>query len=710
MMSERAATILIVDQAAGACHKMTALLQRQGYKTVLACSGEQTLKTVRRTPPDLILLSHAMQGLSAREIALQLKSCESSARIPIIIVSTIEDCEARIACLEAGAEDWLSKPIDSPELRLKMRNLIRLKELSDYLRKHSLMLEAELLQRTIDVERFRSAMDSSCEAIFLTSRTRMAFIEINATAARLLGYTCAELRSIGPAELGELSIHQLEQIYDAVIAAPGNTAPSANRIRRKDGSYITVQVHRQAYRCGEDWIIVGRLRERVHGQSLSHGSLDMLSYDFLTGLPNRKLFYTTLQMGLSQASLNGWRLAVVTVDIDNFRVVNEGWGHFVGDQLLVGVGRRLAGCLDISDTLGRMDGDEFALIHIIRDGVPQAQVIVEKIRESLRKSFHINDCTISVTASIGIAFYPDDGYEAASLVSHSNVALNRAKGAGQDTYRFYTAQMNSNIRERLEMEVALRKAVQNKEFELFYQPKVTLSNGSVCGVEALLRWRREDNSQTSPAVFVPLLESLGLIEQVGRWVIVTVCKQISLWTRSGHEPYQVAVNVSGKQISEGDLVDVIGHTLQLYGVDARWLEIELTESSLMENTLPIIECLQRLRALGIKISIDDFGTGYSSLAYLQRFPIDKIKIDIAFIRDVTTNQKDAAIVRAIIELAHSLQLQVIAEGVETVEQVRFLKSESCDQAQGYLYSRPIPLCELEAFFDDGYQIQWVDGA
>ncbi|WP_342655785.1 EAL domain-containing protein [Pseudomonas sp. F3-2] len=709
-MSERTATILIVDQAAGACHKMTALLQRQGYKTVLACSGEQTLNTVRRTPPDLILLSHAMQGLSAREIALQLKSCESSARIPIIIVSTIEDCEARIACLEAGAEDWLSKPIDSPELRLKMRNLIRLKELSDYLRKHSLMLEAELLQRTIDVERFRSAMDSSSEAIFLTSRTRMAFIEINATAARLLGYTCAELRSIGPAELGELSIHQLEQIYDAVIAAPGNTAPSANRIRRKDGSYITVQVHRQAYRCGEDWIIVGRLRERVHGQSLSHGSLDMLSYDFSTGLPNRKLFYTTLQMGLSQASLNGWRLAVVTVDIDNFRIVNEGWGHFVGDQLLVGVGRRLAGCLDISDTLGRMDGDEFALIHIIRDGVPQAQVIVEKIRESLRKSFHINDCTISVTASIGIAFYPDDGYEAASLVSHSNVALNRAKGAGQDTYRFYTAQMNSNIRERLEMEVALRKAVQNKEFELFYQPKVTLSNGSVCGVEALLRWRREDNTQTSPAVFVPLLESLGLIEQVGRWVIVTVCKQISLWTRSGHQPYQVAVNVSGKQISEGDLVDVIGHTLQLYGVDARWLEIELTESSLMENTLPIIECLQRLRALGIKISIDDFGTGYSSLAYLQRFPIDKIKIDIAFIRDVTTNQKDAAIVRAIIELAHSLQLQVIAEGVETVEQLRFLKSESCDQAQGYLYSRPIPLCELEAFFDDGYQIQWVDGA
>jgi EAL domain-containing protein (putative c-di-GMP-specific phosphodiesterase class I) len=357
-----------------------------------------------------------------------------------------------------------------------------------------------------------------------------------------------------------------------------------------------------------------------------------------------------------------------------------------------------------------MDGDEFTLIHVIRDDMPHTEMIVEKIRESLRKPFHISDYTISVTASIGIAFYPDDGFEAEFLVSHSNVALNRAKAFGHDTYRFYTAQMNSNIRERQEMEAALRKAVQNREFELFYQPKVTLSNGSVCGVEALLRWRREDKTEISPAVFVPLLESLGLIEQVGRWVIITVCKQISLWIRSGHQPYQIAVNVSGKQITEGDLVDLISHTLQLYGVDARWLEIELTESSLMENTAPTISCLQRLRALGIKISIDDFGTGYSSLAYLQRFPIDKIKIDIAFIRDVTKNPKDAAIVRAIIELAHSLQLHVIAEGVETAEQLSFLTSELCDQAQGYFYSKPIPLCELEAYFEDGYQTHWADDA
>jgi EAL domain-containing protein (putative c-di-GMP-specific phosphodiesterase class I) len=257
--------------------------------------------------------------------------------------------------------------------------------------------------------------------------------------------------------------------------------------------------------------------------------------------------------------------------------------------------------------------------------------------------------------------------------------------------------MNVDASARQEMEIALREAVQQQAFELFYQPKIGLVDGQVCGLEALLRWPRPGQSNVSPAVFVPMLENLGLISEVGNWVITCVCKQIAEWRSAGKGPLQVAVNVSGQQIIEGDLIDSIRQALIDHRIDPHWLEIELTESSLMENTSHTIASLQTLQNLGVKVSIDDFGTGYSSLAYLRRFPIDKLKIDIAFIREVTSNPQDAAIARTIIELAHSLNLQVIAEGVETPEQLAFLRANGCDQVQGYLFSRPLPIKELEEF-------------
>jgi EAL domain-containing protein (putative c-di-GMP-specific phosphodiesterase class I) len=283
------------------------------------------------------------------------------------------------------------------------------------------------------------------------------------------------------------------------------------------------------------------------------------------------------------------------------------------------------------------------------------------------------------------------------LIKHANTAMHRAKKVGRDTYRFYTAQMNEEASARQAMETALREAVKQEAFELFYQPKISLVDGCVCGLEALLRWPRAGQANVSPAVFVPMLERLGLITQVGNWVIARACKQIADWQRAGEGPFQVAVNVSGHQIIEGDLIASIRQALIDHRIDPHWLEIELTESSLMENTSHTIASLQTLQQLGVKVSIDDFGTGYSSLAYLRRFPIDKLKIDIAFIREVTSNPQDAAIARTIIELAHSLNLQVIAEGVETPEQLAFLTANGCDQVQGYLFSRPLPVKELEGF-------------
>ncbi|MFJ2331032.1 putative bifunctional diguanylate cyclase/phosphodiesterase [Pseudomonas helleri] len=581
------ATLLIVDDDEAIRKLLAIMLEDQGYQTLSAPSGEMALAMVARQPPDLILLDAMMPGMDGYQVARHIKANVATANIPIIMLSGLSEQSARLSGLEAGAEEVLSKPVVNDELWLKVRNLLRLKAFGDHQVVHTLMLEQQLQKRTIDVERFRSAMGSD---------------------------------------------------------------------------------------------------ERL---------LKMANYDPLTGLPNRNLFYTTLQMGLTQAELRGWQLAVCTVDLNDFKSFNDVWGHLIGDQVLAEFCRRLSNCLNVSDTLGRMDGHELALILMIRKGQTGPKQIVDRIREVLREPFRVQEQDVTLTASIGIALYPDDGADAERLIKQASTAMNRAKQAGRDTYRFYTAQMNVEVQARQELETALRDAVRKQAFELYYQPKISLRDGNLCGVEALLRWHRPGLASVPPSVFVPILEDMGLISIVGQWVIASVCKQIACWQRSGLGVSQVAVNVSAQQITEGDLVENIQRSLDEHQIEAKWLELELTESSLMFNTPETIASLLALRDLGLKISIDDFGTGYSSLAYLSRFPIDKLKIDIAFIREVPHNAQDAAITRTIIELAHSLNLQVIAEGVENCEQLAFLTENGCDQVQGYLLSRPLPTKELE---------------
>ncbi|WP_278938702.1 putative bifunctional diguanylate cyclase/phosphodiesterase [Pseudomonas helleri] len=581
------ATLLIVDDDEGIRKLLEIMLEDQGYQTLSAPSGEMALAMVARQPPDLILLDAMMPGMDGYQVARHIKANVATANIPIIMLSGLSEQSARLSGLEAGAEEVLSKPVVNDELWLKVRNLLRLKAFGDHQVVHSLMLEQQLQKRTIDVERFRSAMGSD---------------------------------------------------------------------------------------------------ERL---------LKMANYDPLTGLPNRNLFYTTLQMGLTQAELRGWQLAVCTVDLNDFKSFNDVWGHLIGDQVLAEFCRRLSNCLNVSDTLGRMDGHELALILMIRKGQTGPKQIVDRIREVLREPFRVQEQDVTLTASIGIALYPDDGADAEGLIKQASTAMSRAKQAGRDTYRFYTAQMNVEVQARQELETALRDAVRKQAFELYYQPKISLRDGTLCGVEALLRWHRPGLPSVAPSVFVPILEDMGLISMVGQWVIASVCKQIACWQRSGLGVSQVAVNVSAQQITEGDLVENIQRSLDEHQIEAKWLELELTESSLMFNTPETIASLLALRDIGLKISIDDFGTGYSSLAYLSRFPIDKLKIDIAFIREVPHNAQDAAITRTIIELAHSLNLQVIAEGVENCEQLAFLTENGCDQVQGYLLSRPLPTKELE---------------
>ncbi|MCR8717590.1 EAL domain-containing protein [Pseudomonas syringae] len=705
-MTQPAATILIVDDDVHVRDLLEVLLQNQGYETLTAESGEQALAMVDERAPDLILLDIMMPGMDGYEVASVLKAGKGTANIPIIMLSALDEQGARLSGLEAGAEEYLSKPVESAELWLRVRNLLRLKAFGDYLKSHSMILEDQLQQRTIDLERFRTVMDASEDAIFLINRNTMSLIEFNRRACQLLGYTAEELAHKTPAELGETSMENLEVVYDQIIAGKGPSEPLETQIRDKSGRDVEVEIHRQAYRTGEDWVIVGIVRDITQRKESDQRLLTMAHYDTLTGLPNRDLFFTSLQMGLTQAAVSRWKLATLTVNLDGFKNINETWGHVLGDQVLLEVSHRLSECINASDTLGRVDGDQFALILMIRVGQPDTRQTLERIRKALRVPFMVEGQSIVMTASIGIALYPEDGEDARELVRHAYTAMNSAKKIGPDTYRFYTAQMNADVSARLDLEAALRDAVEKQAFEIVYQPKLNLVTGRICGLEALLRWPRPGQQGVSPAVFVPVLESLGLIGEVGNWVVDRVCAQIAHWQRTGLGLFQVAVNVSGQQISNSSLVADIRQALTSHRVAPQWLEVELTESSLMENTAHTIATLETLRANGVSISIDDFGTGYSSLAYLRRFPIDKLKIDIAFIREVTSNPQDAAIARAIIELAHSLGLKVIAEGVETPEQLAFLRDNQCDQIQGYLISKPLPLAELETFLSTPEQQFW----
>lgn len=438
-------------------------------------------------------------------------------------------------------------------------------------------------------------------------------------------------------------------------------------------------------------------------------------FDVLTGLPNRRLFHESLRSAMALADAQGWLVFLLFLDLDNFKDINDSLGHAVGDELLCQVGQRLLGCLRLRDTVGRLGGDEFGVILLTPSDPQIAAKVANKIHEALRVSFDLEGHTVSTTASIGITVYPTDAADLHSLERYADLAMYDAKQGGRNTYRFYTEAMNLHAHEKLELESALRQALARDEFVLYYQPKVCLHSGRWIGVEALLRWHRPGHGLVPPAEFIPALEDTGLIVPVGAWVIAAACRQLRDWQRAGFGPVPIAVNVSAQQVTRKnlllpsrqpgertgigvDLVELWSATaacLGEHGVAAAQLEFELTESTIMGDAEHSVEMLQHLKALGIQVSVDDFGTGYSSLAYLRRFPLHAIKIDGSFIRDVTSNAEDASITLAIIGIAHRLNLQVIAECVETAEQLEFLRANGCDQAQGYYIARPMPVQELE---------------
>lgn len=441
-------------------------------------------------------------------------------------------------------------------------------------------------------------------------------------------------------------------------------------------------------------------------------------YDSLTGLPNRRLFYESLAKEVEVAKDQDWTVALLYLDLDRFKYVNDTFGHLMGDELLRQVAERILSCTRVRDTVGRLGGDEFGLIAITSEGSDDAATMADKIIAELQQPFVLADHELVVTPSIGIALCPADSSDTETLIKFADMAMYHAKAAGRNAYRFYTPVMNARAREKLQLETALRKAIDRGEFVLHYQPEINAETGEWTGAEALLRWNRPGHGLVQPAQFVPALEESGLIVPVGRWIIDTACRQLGEWRDVGIGGISISVNVSAKQVKPVGLRREVDDSVELgtliyeadeicehvekcmvmHDVVPGSLKLELTETALMSHAENTIELLTKLKKLGIQILVDDFGTGYSSLSYLKRFPIDTLKIDREFINDLPTDSEDRAITRAIISLAHSLNLKVIAEGVETREQLDFLQDEHCDLAQGFYIAHPMPPAELLKLF------------
>ncbi|NEX62298.1 sensor domain-containing phosphodiesterase [Noviherbaspirillum galbum] len=503
-----------------------------------------------------------------------------------------------------------------------------------------------------------------------------------------MGRNCRFLQGDDSEQPGILSIRRAIRMQEE-----GN---ALLRNYRKDGTLFWNDLHIAPVpnADGEVTHFVGVLND-VTGIKTYEEQLEMhANVDTLTGLANRNVLKERIDHAITSAQRQRGMIAVGFIDLDNFKFINDSLGHNIGDELLKRVAERLASCLRGQDTIARYGGDEFAFVLAGQSEEKSVGALMDRILKVLDRPFHIDGNKLFISCSIGLSFYPRDGEDVDTLLKNADAAMYRAKDKGRNNFQFYTAAMNQRVTERLSLESKLRQALASDEFVLHYQPKVELASGRIVGVEALLRWNPPQGGLVAPGTFIPLAEETGLIVPIGEWVLYTACSHIRSLRESGIDPVQVAVNISARQFESSRLVDLVSHVLMTSGLEASLLELELTESLIMQNPEEVIRILLDLKEMGLNLSIDDFGTGYSSLSYLQRLPVDRLKIDQSFVRDIGADPNDAVIARAVISLGHSLGLSVVAEGVSSAEQLTFLRENGCDEMQGFLFSQAVPIHEL----------------
>ena len=550
------------------------------------------------------------------------------------------------------------------------------------------------------MRKLSSALEQTADAVMVTDRDGMVEY-VNAAFTVVTGYTGEEAIGRSPRLLRSGS-HEpafYRQLWRTILA--GEVFQDVFVNKRKDGSLYYEEKTITPLKNDEGQIthfistgkdISDRMQAQERLQYLAH-------HDVLTELPNRALFTDRLEHALARSRIAQSQVAVLFLDMDRFKMINDTLGHDVGDHVLRDLARRLRGCVREGDTVARLGGDEFAVIIEDVVDVHPVESVARKILEMLTQPFYWQDRELFITTSIGISLFPEDGNDPKALLKNADIAMYRAKDQGRNTYRFYAAAMGAEALERLSMETSLRHALERDEFVLHYQPQVDMATGRAVGVEALLRWQHPEFGLISPGDFIPILEETGLIVPVGEWVLRAACRQVRAWQESGHPRLTLAVNLSSKQITAPGFAHTVNQVLAQTGMQPELLELEITESMLVEHSADTVGSLRELVAMGLRLAIDDFGTGYSSLSYIKRFSIDTLKIDRAFVVDVTVDEDDAAIVQAIVAMARRLNIQVVAEGVETEAQCDFLRAHDCNLVQGYLFGRPVPAERLPALLE-----------
>ncbi|MEO5340479.1 MAG: EAL domain-containing protein [Magnetococcus sp. MYC-9] len=734
--------ILIVEDQPSIQEDLRYLLEECGSVDLLP-GGREVLAACRRAhldaaPYTLILLNIMLPDMSGFEVCRQLKAEKATAEIPVIFVtgrSSIEDEQAGFAC---GAVDYITKPINPPLVLARVKTHLALRSAYEMLQQQNGSLIEQQLQL-----RMASESRQAISRLLATVLEPISLEEQLQTVLRIIfSVSWFNLQPRGAIFLldpasGELvlSAHQgLDNSHQASCARlqPGRCLCGKAFASKKllfsphvdeqheillenmppHGHYCVPilentqclgvinlylatdhrpQPGEEAFLTTVAHTVAGLLKHRHLEKQLDQQA----KFDVLTGLPNRFLFHDRLHQALAMATRNHRDVVLIFIDLDQFKLVNDTVGHEAGDRLLQEAGQRITSCLRGSDTVARLGGDEFTIILQELTNPFYVELVARKILEQLARPFHLLGEEFSVSGSMGITFFPHDAKDAESLLKNADSAMYQAKKAGRSTFCFFTQEMQNQAMLRMQMERELLHALEKGEFCLHYQAKVESQSGRIVGMEALVRWEKPGHGLVSPGTFIPLAEETGFIVPLGAWILQTACQQNKEWLEANHPPVRVAVNLSARQFQQGEaLIDTVASVLSVTELPAEFLELEVTESMVMENVEQAIATLQALRGMGLHLSLDDFGTGYSSLGVLKRFPLHALKIDRSFVTDLPGDPEDCAIVSAIISLAHKMNLAVIAEGVETADQLEFLRDNACNEIQGYYFSRPLP---AEAF-------------
>ena len=682
--------ILVVDDDMTMRLLARETLEQAGFRVEEAEDGQAGLDAFTELRPDVILLDVMMPVLDGFEACAALRRLEGGACVPILMMTGLDDSDSINRVYEVGATDFITKPIAWPMLSHRVHYVLRAN---------------------------RAFLDLTQSQARLTNAQRIAqlghwewhvgtdAVQRSEEVCRILGRSPQELPATHDAFLEVIHAEDRHLVDDALYATLHRERPFSLdfRVVRPDGTVRIVHEQGELVydAAGKPSFVQGTTQD-ITDRRLAEEKIHQLAlYDTLTGLPNRHLFREQLNHAVARSERTGELLVMLSLDLDRFKRINDTLGHEVGDLLLKEAGTRLndsvrqSDCVTRQDTDGRtcvarQGGDEFTVMLTNLAHAQDAAKVARRILDALSQPFHVAGNEVVLCASIGIAVYPLDGVDGESLLKNADAARNYAKQHGRNNYEYYDGNMNTSAVQKLTLESNLHKALERTEFSLFYQPKIDLVDRAVVGVEALIRWRHPELGLVSPAEFIPLAEETGLILAIGDWVLQTACAQIRAWRDAGLTPVPIAINLSAKQFHQQNICESVTRALQVYAVEPHLLELEITESAAMQDAEATTATLHKLKAIGVRIAIDDFGTGYSSLSYLKRFPIDSLKIDRSFVTELPGNQDDASIAQAVITMGHALRLKIVAEGVENEAQQDFLAANSCDEMQGYFFSRPLP--------------------